>query len=621
MQESRIRTLRLNLGGETRTAFEVREGDVITIGRDPGCTIQVTHSSVSPVHCRIEYRNDSFVMVDLDSTTGIEFNGKKYKNLQLGGLMEVGLGDITMVCQEGTTAAGIPVPPLGRITPSPPVPVQGALKRRRLAEVSPGAQVLRQFGAFVKRSPAFVVSFVFHVIVFSFIADLPYIRFATYLTDKIYVDVDSVDDLTFMDETLPPEDIEFDDPPQPMDDLPELFEEELLAEETEVDDSEKILEVDPGVIGIGGGGRRFGWGRSLKMGKTGHLSADARDLINKLRQSGVDVAFVMDTTSSMEGFIAEAKTVVNRLISGLVTIVPNLRLSIVAYRDHGDEYVTQALEFSNDRYEILNFLESIKTRGGGDREEAIYEGLNRAIKHLLWRPGARKVVLLIGDSGYRKDAERQIDRLLTDFRRDGGVIHTIYVGAGGATAGTDKSVLEMFCRIAQATGGNCVHLAEHDKVFRIFLNLPFADRVEFDVAALVEKAKITRTTQFIERRARSGDRAWMLAKLKTPPVHPRLVQELMKNTTRKELLVLIEYLGSDRIPVATKQAAYYILRKTLKRSFHYNPLVPASDQQGSLDYLRKVAGAYPDKGRQEPGKRKPREIPSENSRRAAIEER
>jgi hypothetical protein len=49
--------------------------------------------------------------------------------------------------------------------------------------------------------------------------------------------------------------------------------------------------------------------------------------------------------------------------------------------------------------------------------------------------------------------------------------------------------------------------------------------------------------------------------------------------------------------------------------------VPAGDQQGSLDYLRKVAGAYRGRSGQEPDKRKPREIPTENSRRAAVEER
>ena len=56
----------------------------------------------------------------------------------------------------------------------------------------------------------------------------------------------------------------------------------------------------------------------------------------------IEVAFVLDTTSSMTGLIEGAKrkiwTIARQMVSGRPT--PAIKLGLIGYRDRGDEYVT-----------------------------------------------------------------------------------------------------------------------------------------------------------------------------------------------------------------------------------------------------------------------------------------
>jgi len=456
----------------------------------------------------------------------------------------------------------------------------------------PRLQVLAAAIALFRRAPAFTLSLLLHVFILALVYDVPYLRFAEYDTDKILVEVDDVTDLALLDKEEEKKEIEFDEPELFPDDIPDYLNEEQIDPDPLPDKDESPLHLDPGTIGIGGGAFA-GWPSGLGGDPLRNISAGARSYIEGLRRTGIDVVFVMDTTSSMERFINEAKVTVDRLISGLVHVVPDLRLSIVAYRDQKDEYVTHATEFSRDRFELLNFLEGLEAEGGGDREEAVYEGLRRAIHHLFWRPKAQKVVLLIGDSGYHREDERKLFRLLAEFRRADGIVHAVCLGDEDTSAFTEKSVVEMYSRLSQATGGNCVQLSDYDKIFSIFVNLAFASEFEPDVAAIAAKAEQSRIDRSIARRAKNGDRAWLLEKLKRTPVHHRLVRELLKGTTRQDLLVLVDYLSSETMSSRTKWAALYIIHKTLHNDYGFNPKRPASEQVGKLQMMRRAAELYP----------------------------
>ena len=72
-------------------------------------------------------------------------------------------------------------------------------------------------------------------------------------------------------------------------------------------------------------------------------SAQPAKAAAKAAKPRIEVCFVLDTTGSMGGLIEGAKqkiwSIANEMISAKPT--PELRLGLVAYRDRGDEYVTQ----------------------------------------------------------------------------------------------------------------------------------------------------------------------------------------------------------------------------------------------------------------------------------------
>jgi len=588
----RVNTIRLTLGEDKKGTFEVREGDVVTIGRDPSCTIQIAHESVSPVHCRIEFKNGSFFLTDLDSAAGVIESGRKHKHLQLAGDQNIQIGAIPVISSEGRSDVSSSELALGPI--ASPILRLGTFARRPAKAAAPPARIglLSAAVALFRRAPAFSLSAVLHIVILALVYDVPYLRFADYETEKILVEVDDVTDLALLDEDKEEDKIEFDEPPLFPDDIPDYLNEEELDEDPVPEADDDGLRLDPGTIGTGGGSDR-GWALGLRGDPLRNISAGARNYIEGLRRTGVDVAFVMDTTSSMERFINEAKVTVDRLITGLVHVVPDLRLSIVAYRDQKDEYLTHAVEFSKDRFELLNFLESLEAKGGGDREEAVFEGLNRAIRHLFWRPGAQKVVLLIGDSGYHREDERKLFKLLAEFRRQGGIVHAVCLGDEDTPTFTEKSVVEMYSRLSQATGGNCVQFSDYDKLFNIFVTLAFTSEFEPDVASIAAKAERSRIAQSILRRSKKGDRPWLLEKLTRTPVHPCLVQELLKGTTRQDLTVLVDYLASETVSSRTKWAALYIIHRTLGKDYGFDPKSAVSDQAGKLQMMRRAAELYP----------------------------
>lgn len=114
----------------------------------------------------------------------------------------------------------------------------------------------------------------------------------------------------------------------------------------------------------------------------------------------VDIVFVVDTTGSMRPFLEEAKKYIREQAVEIATngkLTP--RYGVIQYRDHPPQdsaFVTRSSGFVDDsRFQW--YLRTLQAEGGGDRDEAVYDGvLNLSVKD--WRPGADRVAFLVGDS-------------------------------------------------------------------------------------------------------------------------------------------------------------------------------------------------------------------------------
>lgn len=118
--------------------------------------------------------------------------------------------------------------------------------------------------------------------------------------------------------------------------------------------------------------------------------------INKL-----DVVFVVDVTGSMGPFIEEAK---QKMISQIREISQkglDVQFSLIEYRDHPPQdttFTTKTHAFTDDQTKMQREVERMSASGGGDRPEAMYDGVVAAVRGLSWRPYSDRQIFLIADS-------------------------------------------------------------------------------------------------------------------------------------------------------------------------------------------------------------------------------
>lgn len=145
--------------------------------------------------------------------------------------------------------------------------------------------------------------------------------------------------------------------------------------------------------------------------------APPQDLLPALRK--VDIAFVIDTTASMQAAIDASRTLARQLVADAADRHRDvsIRLALVDYRDaspafgHATRIVTRFTSPSN----FLAALETLNAarRGDGSIDEAVFAGIDQAlpaasgersaVPHLDWPTGrtgelATKMIVLLGDA-------------------------------------------------------------------------------------------------------------------------------------------------------------------------------------------------------------------------------
>lgn len=141
----------------------------------------------------------------------------------------------------------------------------------------------------------------------------------------------------------------------------------------------------------------------------------------------LDLAFVVDTTGSMDDDIAQVKKDMVEYVDDLKETGMDYRIAIVDYRDFPERsysvdypYKVQ-LDFTNNYDEIQNAIDNLSLGHGGDKKETIYSALIDGLDELSWRSNSGKTAILIGDApaldpepytGYTQ--EDAISKLTTD---------------------------------------------------------------------------------------------------------------------------------------------------------------------------------------------------------------
>ena len=135
---------------------------------------------------------------------------------------------------------------------------------------------------------------------------------------------------------------------------------------------------------------------------------EIKKVLKMLRKcKSADVCFIIDATGSMSGHINGVKNSISKLVKEFkAPIIPEkpessplekLRLSCIAYRDHGDSKRFEVFSFSEDVSQFEIFLGKLEATGGDDGPEDVLGGLWKA-KSLPWSADSGvRLIFHIGD--------------------------------------------------------------------------------------------------------------------------------------------------------------------------------------------------------------------------------
>lgn len=135
------------------------------------------------------------------------------------------------------------------------------------------------------------------------------------------------------------------------------------------------------------------------------------------RAAQMEIVFVVDTTGSMGGLIAGAKKKIWSIVNEIVMAKPQptIKIGFVAYRDKGDDYVTQVHPLTADLDAAFATLSKFQADGGGDLPEHVNAGLHDAVTKLNWSAGGSdahslyQVIFLVGDCPPHMDYNDGLD--------------------------------------------------------------------------------------------------------------------------------------------------------------------------------------------------------------------
>lgn len=117
----------------------------------------------------------------------------------------------------------------------------------------------------------------------------------------------------------------------------------------------------------------------------------------------IDLVFAIDATESMKDDFVELRKKWLSKFEKQMKKFKDAKIGLLFYKDYGDEFNQKNLPVKNLGFvkNASTFSKSVKNvsvKGGGDREEAVYEALYSCATGFSWRSEAKKKIILIGDA-------------------------------------------------------------------------------------------------------------------------------------------------------------------------------------------------------------------------------
>ncbi|MFO0984745.1 MAG: VWA domain-containing protein [Planctomycetota bacterium] len=546
--------VRCNVAGRQRAT--IVQGRVV-FGSGPKCGVRLDHPSCALQHASLERIDDRLLLLAL-SERPVLVDGVAVQAAHLSGTESVLLGDVL-------------------------------LQVRRDASLGPYMLVLRDF---VRRQlPALTVSIIVHALLLFLLAHLTWrterpAPFAPYAS------------ITLARRTEPPVDplagggegLERDDAPAARLELdgtigaPEPLQAETpAAKAPEPAVSEPVsghgggsLRALSGGVGGAGGSAETGRGGSIGLGGGfGGGSGGFGKRVAELREHGLDLAIVFDSTTSMSGVLAQVKQDLAQMVNVIALVAPDFRIALVTYKGM-PEYgpVTRHVDFTDDRYEMLSFLDTLQTDGGApDARSAMKSGLDVAVHALAWRKQAGHVLVVLGDAPPLRGERRKLAAIAAAFA---GRLSTVYKMSGGAASDElGRETTDVMQDLARGKG-EFMNYDGDGLVVRRLVSAALGSAYAAEVAHVFDMQRGQTERNIVERKIGTRDYDWLFGQFARRRVHPAVVDGLVGLSSayvaeRVRFLLANE---AQKLPFLRARCLYVLRRLTNRWDLDYDGAAP-----------------------------------------------
>ena len=225
----------------------------------------------------------------------------------------------------------------------------------------------------------------------------------------------------------------------------------------------------------------------------------------------LDVVFVIDVTGSMAPVIDAVKIAAKYIAKGIegnvkgtlkqYGFMPDIAFGMVGYRDYGDENLYEVYPLVNNIGSFEQAVNPVKAAGGGDMSEAVYQGIDAALRMTNWRGVihrgkaglSTRVIVLIGDHSAHEPAEGANYNVsahslvqLAKNQQKNVTMYSICCQTDGNES-EKRRHRSQFSYLAQGTGGECCDLSQASQVIGKIGEI-IKDRLEGKVRGIVQVA-------------------------------------------------------------------------------------------------------------------------------------
>ncbi|MCA8951260.1 MAG: FHA domain-containing protein [Planctomycetes bacterium] len=573
--------------------YALEPGRDYLLGAAADCDLRISGQNVAPHHARLRASESGAELVDLGSEIGTYRNGERVAcaHLEVGDALQLGDGAVVVTRDAGQAA----------ILPIPAMVADAAARRRRVAAPNPGVRRFEEIGFTdlvadeLRHAPWLAVSAILHAALFLLLLFL----FPTRQPSgdaRVTVDLDlSASRVTDGEASVETPEVVTEEVEVPLDIDEPVAPPEVVEAPPPEKEAPGEMTTNPRLAKRPPAPKSEAEQTTNRRGDvTGVGSAGFKQTVAELQKSGLEIVFVFDSTGSMGETIRDTKNTIAEMLQMLRALVPDARVGLVTYRDRGrdEDYVVRQIPLGLDFWQASNFVQNVQADGGGDRPEAVRDGLRAAFTQ-DWGATSRRVVVLAGDAPPHQRDRSDLGELVRGFASRGNSFVYALV-TSPRDAGEDTH--EEFRRIAQLGKGECLPLDSHEEVLRRVLDFAFGQQFDGDLAKvrafLRDNADRTETWALDLSRRGGSD---LEVALRRKPVDAALLHALVRLPKRPVIEQLVRTLAYPTTPPHTRQAIAWVLQRVFDLSTPpVDPITGEPVSERGISYLTNLARRLPE---------------------------